>query len=394
MNRTKLVPLVAPGVFGLILVFYAIWLGSAFVDANARILDLHQNAPVLLIAMGLTVCLIAGQFDLSVASMATLTSFLSIGLVTQQGWSIWAALAACLAVAVAGGLFNAFLVVRMQVNAFIATLGSGGVFLGLSSVYASGTSVIPDPGQDAGALPGWFTGPGSVTSFQSHAPDVLVVVLMAILVASLVLVFAERTDSASARRGLIGGGGLLTVLLAVVVLTDTIQLPWTAVLLLVVAQVLWVVLRYTTLGRHLYALGGNPSAARLAGVGVERSTTVVFVIAAVLAGLAGVVLAGNQGAATPGQAVPYLLPAFAAGFLSTVLFATGRFHVWGTLLGGYLIVTVSQGLVAGGVPFTWNDVVNGLVLIGAVAFQSSFTGTRRRVSRRRSKPRASEPRAV
>jgi len=368
-------------VFAAILAGYAIWLGSAFVDGNARVLDLHQNAPVFLIAMGLTVCLIAGQFDLSVASMATLTSFLSVGLVTEQGWSPGLALLACLAVAVAGGLFNAFLVVRLQVNAFIATLGSGGVFLGLSSVYSSGTSIIPDPSQDAGSLPGWFTGPGSAMSFQTHAPDLLVVALVLVVVASAVLVGLERITAPTARRALPVGGAVLAAAASALVLAGSVDIPWTVMLLFVVCHALWVLLHYTTLGRHLYALGGNSAAARLAGVHADRTTTVVFVIASVLAGLAGIVLAGNQGAATPGSAVSYLLPAFAAGFLSTVLFASGRFHIWGTLLGGYLIVTVSQGLVAGGVPFTWNDVVNGLVLIGAVAFQSSFTGVPRRRQR-------------
>ena len=388
MSRAKLVPLVAPAVFAAILIGYSAWLGSAFLDGNSRVLDLHQNAPVFLIALGLTVCLIAGQFDLSVASMATLTSFLSIGLVTQQGWSEPAALLACLVVAIAGGLFNAYLVVRLHVNAFIATLGSGGVFLGLSSVYSEGTSIIPDAAQDEGTLPSWFTGPGSATSFQTHAPDLVVVLLVIVLVGSLVLTGLERATDLRVRGGLMGGGLLVAVGLSVLVLAGNVDVPWTVMLLFAVCEVLWVMLRYTTLGRHLYALGGNAAAARLAGVRVDRSTSVVFVVAAVLAGLAGVVLAGNQGAASPGSAVPYLLPAFAAGFLSTVLFASGRFHVWGTLLGGYLIVTVSQGLVTGGVPFTWNDVINGLVLIGAVSFQSYFTGTRQRRQRSRTRSAA------
>lgn len=383
LSGDKLVPVVAPAVFAAILVGYSLWLGSAFLDGGSRILDLHQNAPVLLIAMGLTACLIAGQFDLSVASMATLTSFLSIGLTTEQGWSPAMTLLACLGVAIAGGLFNAFLVVRLRVHAFIATLGSGGVFLGLSSVYSNGTSLIPDPTRDAASLPGWFTGPDSLTSFQSHAPAWLVAILGLVLIGSLVLTGWERLARPRTRAALAVAGGALAVALLALVLLRSVEIPWTVMLLLVVCEALWILLRYTTLGRHLYALGGNSGAARLAGVRVGRSTTAVFVIAAVLAGLAGVVLAGNQGAASPGSAVPYLLPAFAAGFLSTVLFANGRFHIWGTLLGGYLIVTVSQGLVTGGVRFTWNDVINGLVLIGAVSFQSYFTGARRKPRSRR-----------
>jgi ribose/xylose/arabinose/galactoside ABC-type transport system permease subunit len=378
MNITarKLVPLATPLIFLCIFVVYALWLGGAFVSSNAHLLDLYQNTPVILIALGLTVCLVAGQFDLSVGSMATLTSFLTIGLTAKSGWPLPFALLACLAVAIVGGLLNAFLVVGLRINAFIATLGSGAVFLGASSVYSHGTSITPGSGEVPGTVSHWFTGAGSVSSFTSDAPSWLVAVIVLALAGSLLAVAWERLGERRARLLVAAACGALGLAGCVIVATGGLHLPWVVVMLIVVTEALWVMLRYTIFGRHLYALGGNAAAAGLAGVRVGRATTGAFVIAAVLAGLAGVVLAGNQGAASPGAATPYLLPAFAAGFLSTVLFSTGRFHVWGTLLGGWLIVTVSQGLVIGGVPFTWNEVINGAVLIGAVAFHSYFDGAR------------------
>jgi ribose/xylose/arabinose/galactoside ABC-type transport system permease subunit len=393
--RLNLVPLIAPTAFLAVLVGYALWLGGDFVAGDTRILDLHQNAPVLLIALGLVICLIAGQFDLSVASMATLTAFLSVGLMTKQGWPPAAAILACLVVAIAGGLFNSFLVVTLRVNAFIATLGSGGVFLGLAAVYSDGTSLIPDPAQDKAAMPSWFSGPESLTSFQTKAPTVVVIALIALLVGALAMTGFERARTARGRTLVLAGCGAVALGALAIFVVGDVGVPWTVALLLVVTFLLWVLLHYTTLGRHLYAVGGNSLAARLAGVKADRSTTFVFVMAAVLAGLAGIVLGGNQGAASPGGATPYLLPAFAAGFLSTVLFSDGRFHVWGTLLGGYLVIMVSQGLVTGGVPFTWNDVINGLVLIGAVAFQSYFSGDRgaRRGRSRKRGTQAAEPEA-
>ena len=78
-------------------------------------------------------------------------------------------------------------------------------------------------------------------------------------------------------------------------------------------------------------------------------------------------LAANQGSASPGVAPGYLLPAFAAAFLSTVVLSTGRFTVWGTIIGGTFLVWVSQGLIVGGLAFTWTEVVNGVVLVLAVA---------------------------
>jgi len=85
-----------------------------------------------------------------------------------------------------------------------------------------------------------------------------------------------------------------------------------------------------------------------------------------------VILAANQGAASPDIGTGFLLPAFAAAFLGTVIMSTGRFHVWGTLIGGTFLVWVTQGLIVGGVPFTWTDVINGVVLVAAVAVSTIF----------------------
>jgi ribose/xylose/arabinose/galactoside ABC-type transport system permease subunit len=99
------------------------------------------------------------------------------------------------------------------------------------------------------------------------------------------------------------------------------------------------------------------------------------VLGGTLAALAGIVLAANQGSAAPDVAVGFLLPAFAAAFLSTVILSTGQFKVWGTLIGGTFLVWVSQGLIVGGLAFTWTDVVNGVVLTLAVALSTIFRRT-------------------
>ncbi len=80
----------------------------------------------------------------------------------------------------------------------------------------------------------------------------------------------------------------------------------------------------------------------------------------------------RQGSASPDVAVGFLLPAFAAAFLSTVVLSTGRFTVWGAIIGGTFLVWISQGLIVGGLPFTWTDVVNGVVLVIAVALSTVF----------------------
>lgn len=362
-----------PLAFLVVFVVYWFWLGSRFVDPASLLLDVHQNVPILLLGLAVLVTLIAGQFDLSVASMASLTNVLTIGLASQQGWSLSVIVVFCLGIGALGGLVNGLLVVELRVNAFIATLGTGGVMLGFSHVYSKGTTVTPTA--DGPQLPSWFTGPGSLGDFNTTAPSWLVWILAAlVLVALAVRVRGARRGRLSPRRW-----DLLTAAVVVVVAALALLLhisswvdgvSWTTVVLIGVAFVLWVVVNHTVFGRHLRATGSNPEAARLAGVPVRRQTISAFVIGGVIAAFAGIVFSAAQGSAAVDSAVGFLLPGFAAAFLSTVVFSAGAFTVWGTILGGTFLNWVALGLILGGLDFTWTDVVNGIVLLAAVSIST------------------------
>lgn len=354
-----------------VFVGYGGWLGRLFLNSDSRLFDVHQNTPVLLVGLAVMVTLIAGQFDLSVASMATFTTYLTVGLVVKQDWPFPLVLAACLALGVGGGLLNALLIVGLRVNAFIATLGTGGVFVGLSRVYSGGSQLSPST--DTPQLPLWFQ---NVGSFSHKAPSWIGwLVLAGVALAAAAWVRHHRPRRIASKTWDVGVA-VATALVALAVvfatsLPDIVgKMSLTIVLLLAVGLGLWVLLAYTTFGRYLYATGGNSEAARLAGVRTARETTKAFVLGGFLAALAGIVLAGIQGSASPDVATSFLLPAFAAAFLSTVLLSTGRFHVWGTIIGGIFLIWVSQGLIVGGLPFTWTDVVNGVVLVLAVALST------------------------
>jgi ribose/xylose/arabinose/galactoside ABC-type transport system permease subunit len=354
-------------VFLIMFAILGLWQGDKFLSQTDRLLDLHQNVPLLLLALGAMSTLIANQFDLSIGSMATLTAYLSVGLVVNQGMPMWLAILCCVLVGAIGGLINAILVVRIGINAFIATLGTSGFFLGISRVYSNGTVLTPDEG----SLPSWFTGEGSFGAFTTHTPAIVIWVLIAAVagfgLTRLYGVLRQPAVPASS-KAILGVAAVAAALLTIDLAPSMAdEIPLTVVFLLVVATLLSLLLGRTTFGRYLYATGGNPVAARLAGVHVGRETTLAFVITGVLASLGGVVLAANQGSISPEVATPLLLPAFAAAYLSTVLLSTGRFHVWGCILGGLFVIWIRQALIVGGVPFTWAEVINGAVLVAAVA---------------------------
>lgn len=362
---TELITFVA---FMVILAVLALWLGGAFLNVSGRVLDVHTQATVLLMSLGVATALVANQFDLSVGGMATLSAYLTLGLMVNQDLPAGVAIAAAVGSGVLVGLGNALLVARWGINAFLATLGMQGVLIGLARVYSKGSTLAPStPAEDA-AVPGWFSGPGSFGTFPARPPEPVMWAL-ALIVLALVVVAGVRALRAGDRFGGLSRlliVGALVVTAPVVLLPVLEQISWMVLFLLIVATVLWILLDRTVLGRNLYAVGGNPTAAALAGVNVKRTTTVAFIASSVCASLAGVVLVANQGAVQPDIGNQFLLAAFAGAFLSTVLLSAGRFHVWGTLLGSAFVLWVGQGLVIGDLPFTVKELVNGLILIGAV----------------------------
>lgn len=357
-----------------VLLALTLWLGDSFANLDSRLLDVHQNVPVLLLGLAFMVGLVAGAFDLSVASMATLATYLTIGLVVTQDWHFAVVVPFVLLIGLLGGLFNALLVVVVKINPLIATLGSGGVLLGLSRVYGGGTQLSPSV--ESSQLPAWFSGGGSFGSFQTKFPQAISWVVFALVTAwAVTALLRRRPDGWQPARwtAMVAVGVVVVAGVAVWILRGPIAaMPWTVAFLFATATILWILLTYTALGRHLYATGGNPEAAELAGVRTGRMTTAAFAMVGVLSATAGIVLAANQGSASPDVAVGFLLPAVAIAFLSTVLLSNGQFHVWGTVLGGIFIVAVRQGIIIGGAPFTWAEVLNGAVLILAVGLSSGL----------------------
>lgn len=277
---------------------------------------LNQASILLIIASGLTVCLVMGLFDLSIASMATLGGYLVCKLLVDQGeaFHLWGTLLGVLAFSGAIGVLNGALVSYLGVSAFIETLAMGSIITGAILGYSESRTVL-------GGIPDEF----------------------------LVL-----------GQGAVGG------------------VPNPVIIMAVVAFVLWVLLEHTQLGRNLYAIGGNPEAAKLSGISIKRYALLALGISAACAALGGIVAAANLGAGRPqGVGETYLLNAFAAVFIGASTLRPGQFHVFGTLIGVLLIGVISNGLSIMGVQTFWQYIVQGVLLIVAM-FGAGMAVLRRR----------------
>jgi ribose transport system permease protein len=138
-------------------------------------------------------------------------------------------------------------------------------------------------------------------------------------------------------------------------------------MMLVLACVLWYLLDHTPVGRRIYATGGNPEAARLAGIRVRLVTAATLVVGSSIAAFAGVLLTAQTGASAPDVGPGYLLPAFSAAFLGSTQIRNGMFNVWGTVLAVYVLAIGVKGLQLAGAPVWLPDLFNGVALAIAVA---------------------------
>lgn len=147
-------------------------------------------------------------------------------------------------------------------------------------------------------------------------------------------------------------------------------IPVPTILMFVVVVTFWFVLSSLEFGRRLYAIGGNPTAARLCGINVRRDKTIAFGLTAVLAAATGIILASRLGSAHPTAGGGLFLQSYAAVFLGMTAFSNGVPNVWGTFVGSLIIGVLANGLTILNVPYFLQDIITGCIIILAVIAQS------------------------
>jgi ABC-type sugar transport system ATPase subunit/ribose/xylose/arabinose/galactoside ABC-type transport system permease subunit len=155
-------------------------------------------------------------------------------------------------------------------------------------------------------------------------------------------------------------------------------------IMLAVALLLWYVLERTPAGRRIYATGGNPQAATLAGIRISRVILFALVTSGVIAGLSGLLLTSQLSTGDPTVGPGYLLPVIAAVFLGSTQFRGGRFNIWGTVVAAYVLAVGVKGLQLAGLPVWIPDLFNGaalLVAVGLAAWRRTPSTRRNRLSR-------------
>jgi ribose transport system permease protein len=276
---------------------------STFLTTGNLINLLDQCAVVGLLATGATVCILSGVFDLTASASLALSAI--VGVQVARHTSVFVGFAAAIVAGAALGFITGTIVVRSGVNSFIATLATSIIYRGLAVVVTSGAIIYPLTKQsvDFGAL----TWP-SIFNLTSA-----------------------------------------TILFVVVVL------------------IIGVVVAATTFGRRIYAVGGNAEAARLSGIRVGSVHVSAYVISGICSALAGLILASRAGSAQSSMATGLELTAIAAAVIGGTSILGGEGAIWRGVVGALLITLIGNGFNLLGWNTTYQQVVQGCLILFAVA---------------------------
>ena len=331
-----------------------------------------QNSYVLILAIGMLLVIVAFYIDLSVGSVAAVVGALSGIYIINKGMNVYLGIALALLLGAAIGAFQGFWIAYVRIPAFITTLAGMLIFRGLTYVCLDGTSIAPFPTafqkMSTGFIPDIFHGSGL---------HITTIAVGLIITAIYVYFEVKKRRTQKKYKFEVSSNGIFifkVVLIVIVINTFSYILasykgiPNVLVLLGVLIVFYSFVMTKTTIGRHIYALGGNAKAASLSGIKTKTISFFVFVNMGVLAALSGLVFAARLNSATPNAGVNFEMDAIASCFIGGASTAGGIGTISGAMIGGLVMGVMNNGMSLLGVGIDWQQTIKGIVLLLAVAF--------------------------
>lgn len=354
--------------YTMVFALIAIWLyfhyatDQIFLDPRNFSNLMRQTAVTGVLAVGMLMVIITGQIDLSVGSVVGLAGGIAAIAQGWFGWGLAPSLAAGIAVALAIGALHGSLIAYLSIPAFIVTLGGllawRGVILGVSR---GETIPIRLPGFKAigqgyvGPLVGW--------------------IIAGVAVAAIVWLALTRNRTRR-RHGLAVPGPASTalriaapalVVLGFIYMMNSYEgIPIPVITFLAIALAGAFLTQNTTFGRYLYAIGGNPDAARLSGINIRRHILAVFCLMGILTGVASIIYTARVGSASPDAGQLLELDAIAACVIGGTSLMGGRGTVFGAILGALIMSSLDNGMSLERVEPAMQNIIKGAILVAAV----------------------------
>ncbi len=358
----------------LTIIFNIISGGRMITSSNFQNL-ISGNAYVLVLAIGMLMVIVIGQIDLSVGSVAGFAGMVMALTARDLGLPWWLAVILALAIGAAIGAWQGFWLAKLGIPGFITTLGGMMIFRGGVIWISKSISVAAPPELKlfgAGYLPNWgpsFTG-------MNNSTLLLGIIAVAAYAYSELRKYSrlkKHTDKSEERWPMLVRIGLVGVVIGYLTWIFGTGRPGTSFpvpgLILVVLVIIYhVITQRTRFGRHIYAVGGNKSAAALSGVNVQKTYFLTMLNMSLLAALAGIMFVGRSTSAGPSDGTGWELDAIASVFIGGASVAGGVGTVLATMVGGLVMAVLNSGLMLMGVGADRTQVIKGFVLLVAVAF--------------------------
>ncbi|WP_114971432.1 multiple monosaccharide ABC transporter permease [Rhodoferax ferrireducens] len=353
-----------------IMVFFQVMTdGTLFQPLNLTNLIL-QNSYIIVMALGMLLVIVAGHIDLSVGSVCGFVGAVAAVLMVEYKMHYVPATIICLTLGGVIGAAQGYWVAFYKIPSFIVTLAGMLVFKGLALAVLGGSSVGPFPAEfqllSTGFIPDPFEGETlRITSL-----------IAGLLMALVLLVTKVRGRAERVKHGMDNEPYVFFILKNLVfagmiaafsyLLSSYKGLPNVLIVMLLLMLVYDFVTSRTTIGRRVYALGGNEKAARLSGINTERLTFYTFINMGVLAALAGLIFAARLNTATPKAGLGFELDVIAACFIGGASASGGVGKVLGAVIGAFIMGVMNNGMSIMGIGIDYQQVIKGLVLLAAV----------------------------
>ncbi len=337
---------------------------------------ISQNAYVFVLATGMLMCILTGgNIDLSVGSVVCFAGTIGAVLMHRE-LNMWLAVLVMLLVGLAIGAWQAFWIAYIKVPPFITTLAGMLIFRGLSNVVLQGKTMSVTNAKFVQIFGGGAN--CYVPDFFGGTSINLFCLVVGILACALYVFFTLRNYSSRKRAGLESDAlykvAVKAVIIVAVVMFFTLRLAQYKGLPMALLWVVAVVLIYTyitsktTVGRHLYAVGGNEVATRLSGINTKKIYFFAYANMGLLAGLAGILTIARLTSAQPTYGQNYEMDAIGSCFIGGASAYGGVGTVPGVIIGALLMGVINIGMSIMGVDANYQKVVKGLVLLAAVIF--------------------------
>jgi putative multiple sugar transport system permease protein len=343
--------------------------GTLFQPLNLTNLIL-QNSYIIVMALGMLLVIVAGHIDLSVGSVCGFIGAVAAVLMVEYEMHFVPATLICLVLGGAIGAAQGYWVAFYKIPSFIVTLAGMLVFKGLALAVLGGSSVGPFPADFQLLSTGFIPDPFSGENLRILSLVVGVLIAVGLLISKI----RDRADRI--KHGMDNEPTAFFVVKNLVfvamitafsyLLSSYKGLPNVLIVMLLLMFAYDFVTSKTTVGRRIYALGGNEKAARLSGIKTERLTFYTFINMGVLAALAGLIFAARLNTATPKAGLGFELDVIAACFIGGASASGGVGKVLGAVIGAFIMGVMNNGMSIMGIGIDWQQVIKGLVLLGAV----------------------------